>query len=58
MTQEQRVLRDVERFGEIDSDLEDEPYDVAELIPHPRQMTIYDVLTAEDLRNYLTGARA
>lgn len=48
-------LREIE--AEPDFDFEDEPYDVAELVPHPRQMTIYDVLSAEDLRSYL-GARA
>jgi hypothetical protein len=54
------------QWREIESDYEDElerignmrradaTYDVTEP-PHPRQLSIYDALSAEDLRSYLGG---
>jgi len=49
----EQLLRLVELEADIQGIDDIEPLDVAELIPHPRQMTIYDVLSADDLRHYL-----
>jgi len=48
-------LRELE--AEADNADAGEPYDYFDP-PHPRQLSIFDALSAEDLRRYLAGARA